>query len=67
VERDVHRQGESTERLYLSIKNEAELAGLKEPDEDSKTLLALVHFSRESYCYRSMQARDVVISSLCNI
>ena len=38
VERDVRRQGESTERLYLFIKNEAELAGLKEPDEDSKTL-----------------------------
>ena len=30
VERDVRRQGESTERLYLFIKNEAELAGLKE-------------------------------------
>ena len=38
VERDVRRQGERTERLYLFIKNEAELAGLKEPDEDSKTL-----------------------------
>ncbi len=38
VERDVRRQGESTERLYLFIKNEAELAGLKEQDEDSKTL-----------------------------
>ena len=29
VERDVRRQGESTERLYLFIKNEAELAGRK--------------------------------------
>jgi predicted ATPase len=38
VERDVRRQGESTERLYLFIKNESELARLKEPDEDSKTL-----------------------------
>ena len=38
VERDVRRQGEGTERLYLFIKNEAELAGLKEEDEDSKTL-----------------------------
>lgn len=38
IERDVRRQGESTERLYLFIKNEAELAALKEPDEDSKTL-----------------------------
>jgi predicted ATPase len=38
VERDVRRQGERTERLYLFIKNEAELAGLKEEDEDSKTL-----------------------------
>jgi predicted ATPase len=38
VERDVRRQGESTERLYLFIKNEAELAGLKDQDEDSKTL-----------------------------
>ena len=35
VERDIRRQGESTERLYLFIKNEAELASLKEPDEDS--------------------------------
>jgi predicted ATPase len=38
VERDVRRQGERTERLYLFIKNEAELAGLKEQEEDSKTL-----------------------------
>jgi predicted ATPase len=38
VERDVRRQGERTERLYLFIKDEAELAGLKEQDEDSKTL-----------------------------
>ncbi len=38
IERDVRRQGESTERLYLFIKNEAELAALKEQDEDSKTL-----------------------------
>ncbi len=38
VERDVRRQGETTERLYLFLKNEAELAALKEPDEDPKTL-----------------------------
>ena len=38
VERDIRRRGENTERLYLFIKNEAALAGLKEPDEDSKTL-----------------------------
>jgi len=38
VERDVRRQGESTERLYLFIKNEAELAGLKETGDDSKAL-----------------------------
>ncbi len=38
VERDIRRQGESTERLYLFIKNEAELASLKEKQEDSKTL-----------------------------
>ncbi len=38
IERDVRRQGESTERLYLFIKNESELAALKEPREDSKTL-----------------------------
>jgi predicted ATPase len=38
VERDVRRQGERTERLYLFIKNEVELARLKEGDEDSKTL-----------------------------
>ena len=38
VERDVRRQGESTERLYLFIKNEQELAGLKEAGDDSKAL-----------------------------
>jgi len=40
VDRDVRRQGESTERLYLFIKNEAELASLKEPQEASKELFA---------------------------
>jgi hypothetical protein len=38
VERDVRRQGEFTERLYLFIKNEAELSSLNEKDEKSKTL-----------------------------
>lgn len=38
VDRDIRRKGESTERLYLFIKNEAELAGLKQQEEDSKTL-----------------------------
>jgi predicted ATPase len=38
VERDVRRQGESTERLYLFLKNEAELAGLKATGDDSKAL-----------------------------
>lgn len=38
VERDVRRLGERTARLCLFIKNEMELAGLKEQDEDSKTL-----------------------------
>lgn len=38
VERDVRRQGESTERLYLFLKSEEELKALKEPREDSKTL-----------------------------
>lgn len=38
IERDVRRQGENTERLYLFIKNEEELAALKEPEENSKTL-----------------------------
>jgi predicted ATPase len=38
VDRDVRRQGESIERLYLFIKNEDELAGLKEETADSKTL-----------------------------
>jgi predicted ATPase len=38
VERDVRRHGESTERLYLFIKNEAELAGLRETGDDSKAL-----------------------------
>jgi predicted ATPase len=38
IERDVRRQSEGTERLYLFIKNETELAALKEPGEDSKDL-----------------------------
>lgn len=38
VERDVRRKGESTERLYLFVKNEEELAGLKEHSADSKDL-----------------------------
>ncbi len=38
VDRDVRRKGESTERLYLYIKNEEELAKLKEDGADSKTL-----------------------------
>ena len=38
VERDVRRQGESTERLYLFIKNQTELGGLKAAKDDSKTL-----------------------------
>lgn len=38
IERDVRRQGETTERLYLFIKNQDELAALKHAGEDSKTL-----------------------------
>jgi predicted ATPase len=38
VARDVRRQPEKTERLYLFIKDQTELAGLKEEQEDSKTL-----------------------------
>lgn len=38
VERDIRRQGETTERLYLFIKNEDELAGLKEAGDDSKSI-----------------------------
>lgn len=38
VDRDVRRQGESIERLYLFIKSEEELAGLKEETADSKAL-----------------------------
>ena len=34
----MRRQGEGTERLYLFIKNEEELAALKEPGEESKDL-----------------------------
>jgi predicted ATPase len=40
IERDVRRQGESTERLYLFVKNQTELARLKTEREDSKTLFA---------------------------
>lgn len=38
VERDVRRQGETTERLYLFVKNEADLNLLKMENEDPKTL-----------------------------
>lgn len=38
VDRDVRRKSESTERLYLFIKNQEELAKLKEDSADSKTL-----------------------------
>jgi len=38
VDRDVRRQAESIERLYLFIKNEKELAGLKDDSADSKAL-----------------------------
>jgi len=38
IERDVRRKGETTERLYLFIKNATELAALKEPQEDPKAL-----------------------------
>jgi predicted ATPase len=38
VERDIRRQGENTERLYLFIKNETELANLKDSQGNAKTL-----------------------------
>lgn len=38
VERDVRRQGETTQRLYLFLRNEEELRALREPGEDAKTL-----------------------------
>lgn len=38
IERDVRGKTESTERLYLFIKNQAELAQLKTEEEDAKTL-----------------------------
>ena len=38
IERDVRRQGEATERVYLFIKNETELSSLKEHGESSKDL-----------------------------
>lgn len=38
VERDIRRQAEITERLYLFVKNEHELAGLKQEGDDSKAL-----------------------------
>jgi len=38
IERDVRRQGEGTERLYLFIKDKVELAALREPGEETKTL-----------------------------
>ena len=57
----MRQRGESIGQLYYRFENEAEQA------EDSKTLLAFVHFSHESHCYGSVQARDAVISSLCNL
>lgn len=38
IERDIRRQPEKTERLYLFIKNEEALAALKGPTEEPKTL-----------------------------
>jgi predicted ATPase len=38
VERDIRRQAEPTERMYLFIKNEVELAGLKERGDNSKAV-----------------------------
>jgi predicted ATPase len=38
VERDVRRQGETTERLYLFIKNEVELSALMEQGEEPKSV-----------------------------
>ena len=38
VERDVRRQGESTDRLYLFVKSKQELAGLKGTKDTSKDL-----------------------------
>ena len=40
----MRRQGENTKRLYLFIKNEAELTGLKAQDEDSKPLCGCNRF-----------------------
>jgi hypothetical protein len=63
VERDVRRQGESTEQLYLFIKNEAELAGLKEQDEDSKTLFGFciaVVYNRFYFDHNNAQSRLIV-------
>ena len=42
----MRRQGENTTRLYLFIKNEAELTGLKAQDEDSKATVRLLPFSK---------------------
>jgi predicted ATPase len=38
VERDIRRQGEKTERLYLFIKDQAQLEGLKETHDEPKDL-----------------------------
>ncbi len=38
VERDIRRQPESTERLYLFLKNQDELSALKHKGEDTKTV-----------------------------
>jgi predicted ATPase len=40
VERDVRGKTENTERLYLFIKNQAELAQLRTGEEDAKTLFS---------------------------
>jgi predicted ATPase len=40
VDRDVRRQGESTERLYLFVKNEAQLAQLQAGEQSARDLFA---------------------------
>lgn len=40
VERDIRRRGEQTERLYLFIKNEAQLAALRQQYESTKLFFA---------------------------
>jgi hypothetical protein len=61
VEPDMRWQGERTKRLSLFIKNEAELAEIKEQDKDAKTLCGFciaVVYNRCNFGLQRMNSVD---------